>query len=357
MQTHYKAKRHYGGVCILLKDEIYRYYTVSTVDQGYDGILAISLKCKNSNMSFLIIATYLPPENSPFGRNSIEFFEHLTSIIYTYQGFDMYVIAGDMNARVGKKFDSIKDIDNVKLREVIDNNVNNHGNELINFLLETNFGIVNGRVTPHNDNFTSVSVKGKAVVDYVIVPLQNMKYCDYFRVHTATEIMSKLCAENDKIPDHSLLEFKFHRNEYLFSKKECLSEMSSTANCMNVCLKSDDLLLYTRKFRRKDMLNIHVNQQQISTIEATFNEHSMCDIYEQFMHVYNNVFNGYMNCNKNGKNNSKPFWNSELKSLWQNCKQAERHYLSSSGNIRNTTRSQFILKQKIFQNRFRYYKR
>ena len=81
------------------------------------------------------------------------------------------------------------------------NNVNNHGNELINFLLET---------TPHNDNFTSVP--GKAVIDYVIVPLQTMKYCDYFRVHTATEIMRKLCAENEKIPDHSPLEFKFHRN-------------------------------------------------------------------------------------------------------------------------------------------------
>ena len=49
------------------------------------------------------------------------------------------------------------------------------------------------------------------------------------------------------------------------------------------------------------MLNIHVDQQQISTIECTFNEYSMCDIYEQFMHVYDNVFNGYMNSNKKGK--------------------------------------------------------
>ena len=34
---------------------------------------------------------------------------------------------------------------------------------------------------------------------------------------------------------------------------------------------------------------------------------------------------------------------------------SERHYLSSFGNIRNM-RSRFILKQKTFQNRFRYYK-
>ena len=78
----------------------------------------------------------------------------------------------------------------------------------------------------HYGNFTSVSVKGNTVVDYVIVPLQTMKYCEFFRVHTATEIMSTLCAENDKIPDHSPLEFKLHRNEYLFLRE------SAYHNCL-----------------------------------------------------------------------------------------------------------------------------
>ena len=36
-------------------------------------------------------------------------------------------------------------------------------------------------------------------------------------------------SENDKIPDHSLLEFKFHRNEYLISKRE-----SAYLNCLVV---------------------------------------------------------------------------------------------------------------------------
>ena len=70
----------------------------------------------------------------------------------------MYVVA-DMSTRVDKKIDSIRDIDNVEIRYVIDNNVNNHGNELINFLTETDFGFVNGKLTLHNGNFTPVSVK------------------------------------------------------------------------------------------------------------------------------------------------------------------------------------------------------
>ena len=70
----------------------------------------------------------------------------------------------------------------------MDTIVNNHRNELINFLLETNLCIVDGRIKSFNDYYTSVSNKGKAVVDYVIVPIQNIDYCDCFKVHFVTEL-------------------------------------------------------------------------------------------------------------------------------------------------------------------------
>ena len=95
----------------------------------------------------------------------------------------MHVIARDMNARIGAKLDSIIDIDDTKPRDKIDNNVidksiNKHGKKIINFLLETRFEIINGRTTPSNNNFTSVSVKGKAAVDYIVIPLKCMKYIE-----------------------------------------------------------------------------------------------------------------------------------------------------------------------------------
>ena len=52
-----------------------------------------------------------------------------------------------------------------------------------------------------------------------------------------------------------------------------------------------------------------------------------------------------------------PFWNTELKVLWQSCKKAERYYIRCHCNERHTARAEFILKQKEFQTRFRYYKR
>ena len=42
IHTHHKAKRHYGGVCILLKDQIYKKYNVKIVDQICDGIAVFS---------------------------------------------------------------------------------------------------------------------------------------------------------------------------------------------------------------------------------------------------------------------------------------------------------------------------
>ena len=57
-----------------------------------------------------------------------------TSLLYTYVEFDMYIVAGDMNARIGESIDFIKDVDEVDTRRVWDNTINNHGKELINSL-------------------------------------------------------------------------------------------------------------------------------------------------------------------------------------------------------------------------------
>ena len=62
-----------------------------------------------------------------------------------------------MKARIGDYLDLIKDVDEIDERKTLDNTINNHGKELINFLLETKFGVVNGWLNPSGDNFTSVT--------------------------------------------------------------------------------------------------------------------------------------------------------------------------------------------------------
>ena len=50
-------------------------------------------------------------------------------------------------------------------REVIDFCLNNYGKIFVDFLINTNMCILNGRGSGNND-FTSVSTIGNAVVDY-----------------------------------------------------------------------------------------------------------------------------------------------------------------------------------------------
>ena len=66
----------------------------------------------------------LPPENSPYGRNSTEFFGHMLSVIYRYDFVSSFFICGDFNSRIGNKNDYIEGIDQCLQRQVIDLNSN-----------------------------------------------------------------------------------------------------------------------------------------------------------------------------------------------------------------------------------------
>ncbi len=76
--------------------------------------------------------------------------------------------------------------------------------------------VLNGRVTPQFDNFTSVSVKGSAIVDYIAAPHCSLNICKSFKVNLARGDMEHANVYNTKIPDHSILELVFSPHCYAF---------------------------------------------------------------------------------------------------------------------------------------------
>ena len=90
---------------------------------------------------------------------------------------------GDLNFRIGTLNDIFQDIDHIPNRGALDNSVNQHGHELINFLNEANFCVLNGRFP--EDNYTCISRKGKSVVDYICVPVDTFKNVKNFNVHVS----------------------------------------------------------------------------------------------------------------------------------------------------------------------------
>ena len=84
-KTHVKAKRCFGGVGIFISLRLFEYYLVNVIDKSVDGILGIHLENKIFHTCIIIFVCYLPPETSPWGRNAIEFLDHLQSQIYMPQ--------------------------------------------------------------------------------------------------------------------------------------------------------------------------------------------------------------------------------------------------------------------------------
>lgn len=138
------------------------------------------------------------------------FFSHLTHIVYSFNDLDSIYLAGDLNGRIGDKSDFIDGIDNVPKRVAIDTQFLGHGDAILDFCNETKMCIINGRISPLNDNFTSISSRGSAVVDYMLTPYENLASVHDFQVVTMSSIVESLGAHNfvsspSRISDHSLI--------------------------------------------------------------------------------------------------------------------------------------------------------
>ena len=69
---------------------------------------------------------------------------------------------------------------------IIDEYSNNLGDQLIEFLVDCNLCMLNGRIGIQD--FTNISCKGKSVVDYVIIPHEQLNNVIDFKVHTMSSL-------------------------------------------------------------------------------------------------------------------------------------------------------------------------
>ena len=123
----------------------------------------------------VLCVCYLPPENSSRQEDVLSFYDNLLADIYQYQSLDTVCIFGDLNSRCGDLKDYIEGVDVLKERGEIDFQVNKYGHFLVDFLINSNFCMLNGRQNSKND-FTSVSTKGASVVDYCFVSHSEIHY-------------------------------------------------------------------------------------------------------------------------------------------------------------------------------------
>ena len=164
-KIHRKAPKASG---VLVKNWLFELFNVSVVEKTFDGILGIKFTGHSTDFEFLVVACHLPPENSSRGRDAQSFYAPLLSQIYMNNENDGIYLIGDFHSGIGTLSETLHDIDNLPKTQPIDKSINQHEYELLDFLNEAKLCVLNGRFP--NDNFTSISKKGKTVVDYICVP-------------------------------------------------------------------------------------------------------------------------------------------------------------------------------------------
>lgn len=186
---HINAPKGSGGVGIFVRNHPFDIFEITIGDKSYDGILGILLKSKHTDYEIVVYSVHLPPENSPWGRNATDFFSYLLVQVYLLSDKDAIIVCEDLNSRIGETSDIILDIVGILRRCVIDKSINQHGHSFIDFLVDSKMCILNGQFDSNNDNFTSVSLRGRSMVNFVCVPHDCFNSCENFKVISPVSII------------------------------------------------------------------------------------------------------------------------------------------------------------------------
>ena len=83
-------------------------------------------------------------------------------------------------------------------------------NNFLIFFNDNDVCVLNGRVGSESNNVTSTSTRGKAVVDYMVLPHDQLQFVNNLKIITMNEIsniLKKYMTDKYKLPDHSILYF------------------------------------------------------------------------------------------------------------------------------------------------------
>ena len=165
-QANIVKTRGSGGVGFLISHELLLNYKMEMIVINNECATRIKLTNKDTGFKMAVLVVYIPPENSVFYNNCEELYDELLLQLYVNVIYDSVVFVGDLNARMGDLKDHC-DFDKLPPRVNVDTAVNNHGRDLINFLLEGKCCILNGRLGC--SDFTVDKNTGRSVVDYCLV--------------------------------------------------------------------------------------------------------------------------------------------------------------------------------------------
>ena len=186
-KRHTKTGRSSGGTSLFIKNDTSA-FGITECQNSYHVWYKLDKKTfPTINKSIYICFLYIPPSSSRWFQSGYSFnFEKLMQDVAKYEsmGGEIFIM-GDLNARIGKENDFIKNNDlnaqddylpipddfkvntNIRKRNTLDNTeVYGHHTQLLDFCKATGLEILNGRVG--DGNFTCHIPAGSSTVDYCL---------------------------------------------------------------------------------------------------------------------------------------------------------------------------------------------
>ena len=223
-KKHKKAKRHSGGISVLIKIDISHFVTIVKTTAEHFIWLKINKKLTGYAMDTYCCCAYIPPYDSPYYEKhpNLNLFEMLNEDLLKFNKLGHIMISGDLNTRVGLKSDTILnsemnshsdellDTSTIKAppRCSMDTKTNTWGNNLIDICIAHNICLLNGRtIGDYEGRFTFFGV-GCSTIDVTIVDEQILSSILSFKVHPLTEhsshckIETILACSSQLIPDN-----------------------------------------------------------------------------------------------------------------------------------------------------------
>ena len=327
-----------GGIGMLIKHAMYEQYAVEKCYSNADKVLGIKFTERATCTELIVYCIYLPPESSRYGLSNEDTLNKLTIELYRHVEADGVVICGDLNARIGSKLDC-QDIDDVPKRLVLDTHTNPQGERLLTFVNDVKACIINGRVTPQWDGYTSVAPhKGKAVVDYFITRQSDFNMIKTMKVIPTSDIVERqnlhhLLSGVCKLPDHNLLSMEIELSRIINEELDYNSLGRKEVKRVKSCCRLTGDRYMNSELAERMIPSLLMEIDEIGATQAGMN------------HCYESLVDFIIeeatssNSSKRSKRKSrkhKDYWDDELSVSWKKIKESERVYCSTkhrnSGN-------------------------
>ncbi len=362
-KQHVRAKKAYGGVGMFIKDWLFDQYLISEEYNMYDDMYGVLFQNKHTDFNFMVYSIYLPPENSPVYNDAPDFFNKVLLEVYKNIELDAIYFVGDINARVGGLKD-YTELDSIAPRVPLDDTINNHGKAFCEFLTDSKCCVINGRVTPENDNYTYISSRGKSVVDYFFTTHDNVKNISHCFVDTCSDVISHLGLQTSisdvcKAPDHSLLSIEIQTSIY----EQLQSRMLGAKNYNNPSTERYKVKKLPDDFMKSEQVCSALCQliDQINLSRET--QQHVDKMYEKLLSIIVNEMREKLSpvskCGRRKNTPYKPYWDENLSSLWKVAHEKEVLYVRYRGtrHVKQSLRQAFTIARNKFDKLLRQRKR